>query len=176
MSFTPTPTLDAVVPTAQGLSQSRPEHLFVLGELITIRLPRTLSNGEVTVLEVVSPPGGAVPMHTHAGAETFMILDGEFELYGQVDGVTQTYSAPAGTVVHVPSQARHGYANVGSVPGRMMVTVHGEHQMEEFFRAIGVPVKDPSVLPVLDGPPDVEPLVRAMATYGVNFVDAPSFA
>jgi quercetin dioxygenase-like cupin family protein len=167
------------VPTAAasyGLSPAHPEHLLVVGELVTICLPREQTGGHLSVLEVQSPVGGGVPfLHTHPGAETFIVLEGQFELYGQVDGRKTTYPAPAGTVVHVPSQAPHGYANVGDTPGRMMLVLHGDNQMEEFFHAIGTRVPDPAHPPVVDGPPDASAFAEAMCTYGLTFIEAPPF-
>lgn len=167
----------AVAPDVSfGISPHTPKHLLVAGELVTIRLPREQTGGRLSVVEVRTPPGGGVPfLHAHPGAETFLILEGDFEIYGQTNGQKVTHPAPAGAVIHVPSQAPHGYANVGEGRGRMMLVLHGENQMEEFFQTVGLPVADPANPPVVDGPPDVEAFAAAMATYGLSFVEAPPF-
>jgi quercetin dioxygenase-like cupin family protein len=161
---------------ALTVSPSHPEQLLVFGEQVTILLSISQTSDPFSVMEVRSEAGGGVPfLHTHPGAETFVVLDGTFELYGQVDGEKRAYAAPTGTVVHIPSMAPHGYANVGDVPGRMLMIMHGEHQMEAFFRAIGVPVEEAQTLSGAGAPPDAEHLTALMKTYGLSFVEPPAF-
>jgi quercetin dioxygenase-like cupin family protein len=162
--------------SALTVSPSDPEQLVVLGEQITIMLPSAQTGGQFSVMEVRSDVDGGVPfLHTHLGAETFVVLEGTFELYGQVDGEKRAYAAPTGTVVHIPSMAPHGYANVGDTPGRMLMIMHGEHQMEAFFHAIGIPVEEAQYPSGAGDPPDAERMTAVMETYGLSFVEAPPF-
>lgn len=113
----------------------------ILGEVITIVLSQAQTGGTLTIMEVRSPPGGGMPvLHAHPGAKTFVGLAGTYDIYGETEGEPVTLTACPGTTVHVPSEAPHGYVNVGSTPGRMLVLVHGETRLEAFIRDVGVPL------------------------------------
>lgn len=112
----------------------------ILGEVITIVLSQTRTGATLTIMEVRSPPGGGMPvLHAHPGAKTFVGLAGTYDIYGETEGEPVTLTACPGTTVHVPSEAPHGYANVGSTPGRMLVLIHGENRLEAFVRDVGIP-------------------------------------
>jgi quercetin dioxygenase-like cupin family protein len=155
-------------------SPSRPEHRWLLGETITTLLSGASTGGELTVMEVRTPPGGGVPfLHTHPGGETFVVLDGTYEIYGQIDGEKQAIDAPVGRAVFIPSDAPHGYANVGDTPGRMLMLLHAGSRMEDFFRAVGTRIDDPAHPPAMEGPPDMERLAAVMAEYDMHFIEQP---
>ena len=119
----------------------------ILGEVITIALSQVQTGGALTLMEVRSPPGGGMPvLHAHPGAKTFVGLGGTYEVYGETEGEPVTLTACPGTTVHVPSEAPHGYANVGSTPGRMLILIHGENRLEAFIREVGVPLDDATEL------------------------------
>lgn len=155
-------------------SPSAPEHLWLLGETITTLLSGASTGGHLAVMEVRTPPGGGVPfLHTHPGDETFVVIEGSYEIYEQVDGEKRPIDAPTGRAVHIPSGAPHGYANVGETPGRMLMLLHAGSRMEDFFRAIGTPIDDPSRPPAGEGPPDMERLAAVMAAHEMRFVEQP---
>jgi hypothetical protein len=80
-----------------------------------------------------------------------------------------------GAVAHVAAMAPHGYANVGSTSGRLLMVFHGENQMEAFFRAVGIPMDDPAHPPIVDDPPDADRLMAVLAANNLTFVEAPPF-
>lgn len=167
-------TLDPTVRSSLVASPSAPEHRWLLGETVTTLLSREQTDDQLTVMEVRTPPGGGVPfLHTHPGAETFVVLDGTYEIYGQTDGEKRAIAAPAGRAVFIPAEAPHGYANVGDTPGRMLMLLHAGSRMEDFFRAIGTRINDPSRPPEMEGPPDMERLAAVMAEYDMRFIEQP---
>ncbi|GAB5427637.1 MAG: hypothetical protein Devi2KO_10960 [Devosia indica] len=74
--------------------------------------------------------------------------------------------AGPGTVVMVPSHARHNYSNAGSVPAAMTVVL--EQQMIDFFEELG------TTQPPEAGPPSAEMMERVMqscARHGIVILD-----
>jgi mannose-6-phosphate isomerase-like protein (cupin superfamily) len=90
----------------------------------------------MTVFEAHRPQGdpGGPELHSHPGFdETFYVLSGEWEFtVGE-----RTMLAGAGTVVHVPRGAFHGFRSTGKLDGKFVgVAVPGgiEHYFEEAAR------------------------------------------
>jgi quercetin dioxygenase-like cupin family protein len=83
-------------------------------------------------------PGWSLPPHIHNdAAETIHVIEGEFEM--TVDGATERLGP--GATIHVPAGVVHAGANVGSTPGRRLLTF-APAGMEEFFREAGAPSPD----------------------------------
>jgi quercetin dioxygenase-like cupin family protein len=73
-------------------------------------------HNDFCVLKGTIPPGGAVPLHSHADTEDFLVISGSVEAL-QDDGQSYTWiSARAGDFIHVPGNARHAWRNVSSEP------------------------------------------------------------
>jgi len=145
----------------------------ILGDVITIVLSQAQTGDTLTIMEVRSPPGGGMPvLHAHPGAKTFVGLAGTYDIYGETEGEPVTLMACPGTTVHVPSEAPHGYANVGGTPGRMLVLVHGENRLEAFIREVGVPLDDASA-PLGEGgaTAGLDRLRDVIGTYDIRIVD-----
>ena len=125
------------------------ENYFVIGDVITIKLTGSETENAYFIAEVVSQPGGGPWfLHTHEPQETFFVVEGSFEVYGQdANGQKYAIRAEVGDTVHVPGNAPHGFKNVGDKPGRMVLTYEPAHVMLNFFREIGVPMKDRNSLP-----------------------------
>ena len=87
------------------------------------------------------PPGWSLPRHTHEdAAETIHVIEGEFEM--TIAGATGRLGP--GETVHVPAGVVHSGANVGTAPGRRLLTF-SPAGMEEFFREAGAPAPDAEV-------------------------------
>lgn len=154
------------------ISEAPARWLEFLGEVVAVRLESDASAEGFTLLDVHTPARGGIPvLHTHPGAETMIVLRGEYEFYGREHGSRRVVAAPVGTVVYVPDGAPHGYANVGEAPGRLLVFNDAAAQMDAFFAAVGAPVEGPgatqSVLP------DLAAWLQAMHTYRFTFVEPP---
>ncbi|WP_454195143.1 cupin domain-containing protein [Nocardia sp. Marseille-Q1738] len=118
-------------------------HLALVGNVYTILIPGSATNGRYTLIEMRVPPGGGPPPHRHDFEEMFTVLEGRvrFTFRGtDVDVV-------AGATVNIPANAPHFFRNVSDVPARMlcMCTPAGQ---EEYFAEIGA---------VLDSPTDTPP-------------------
>jgi quercetin dioxygenase-like cupin family protein len=87
------------------------------------------TNGALTALENVIPPGQGPPAHVHAAQDEFWwVIEGElrFRLGGELS------RAPAGSFVFVPRGTPHSFQNVGAEPARMLV-MFTPAGMEGFF-------------------------------------------
>jgi quercetin dioxygenase-like cupin family protein len=147
------------------------EHLFVLTDLITIKISGRDTANQYAVFQETVPPQAGPPPHQHAEVEIFYVMEGEFEFL--LDDLHQPVRVAAGGVVHVPGQAVHTFRNVGAAAGRLLVTLLPGN-FEQFFRAVGTPVGE-GALPDLNQPPDpvsvdVPALLAAAPAYGLRFI------
>ncbi len=118
------------VPSAEGTTY------FVIGDIITVRVSGEDTHGGYLMVEAVSQPGGgAWFLHTHEPQETFYILEGTFEIYGQDDnGEKYAIRAEVGDTVHVPANTPHGFKHVSGGIGRMILTYEPAEPMLDFFK------------------------------------------
>ncbi len=120
------------------------------------------------LLEVEVPPGSGTPPHRHESPEVFRVLDGELRV-GLSDGAAlREISAPAGTVVHVPSGAVHHYRNASAAPARTLVLA--DRALEAFFRDLGREERPPGGAP--DGQ-EVAAIRAACARHGIELLEPP---
>jgi len=124
------------------LGPNEGEAMFVLGDVVTFKITAAESDNAYFLTEIVSLPGGGPAfLHTHVPMETFWILEGEYEVYGQDDeGGKYAIEAAAGSTVHVPGNVPHGFKNVGETTGRLLALYAPVVHQPEFFKEIGVPM------------------------------------
>ncbi|MCC6615725.1 MAG: cupin domain-containing protein [Anaerolineae bacterium] len=115
---------------------------FVIGDIIHVRVTGADTNGAYSAVEVVSLPGGGPSfLHTHEPQETFIVMEGSFELYGQDEnGEKYAIRAEVGDTVQVPANMPHGFKNVGDGIGRMLLIYEPADPMLRFFAEVGLPV------------------------------------
>ena len=145
--------------------------LWVLGGLVTRKVSSEQTGGAYSLFETVTQPGEGVPPHLHHREdELFYVLEGEFEFFDN----GRTEIGGPGTFIYVPKGNLHGFTNVGSIPGRMLnsQTPGGYHEL--FFEEIGEEATDLTTPPVMEGPPDIERVVRIAAKYGTEFPPPPA--
>ncbi len=149
--------------------------LLVLNELMTVLLSGKETNGKYAIVESITQPGDGVPLlHTHPQQETFLVLEGSYEIFRRdEEGNKYATPAPAGSMVHVPGGAPHGFQNVGNTPGKLLLTFEPAGNMEALFEEIGIPVEDKNNPPLMEGPPDMEALLKVFAKYELYFLEAP---
>lgn len=125
---------------------------YVIGDIIHVRLTGAETNDTYSVVEVVSQPGGGPSfLHTHEPQETFHVLEGTFEVYGQDEqGEKYAIRANVGDTVQVPANVPHGFKNVGEGVGRMMLIYEPAAPMLRFFEEVGIPVYGPDPGDVCD--------------------------
>lgn len=96
----------------------------------TVEILTPVGDGLPCVMRGTIPPGGVVPMHSHADPETFLMLGGEIEGY-----VGNDWSRiVAGDVLHVPGHVRHAWRNRSRAPVDMILVSTGT--IGRFFREI----------------------------------------
>ena len=153
----------AYVPSGEGKS------LWVVGELITLKMVGEDTKGAFTLLEEITPPQGGPPPHLHRHEdETFYVIEGELEfMVGD-----RTIPATAGSVLYGPRNILHGFKNVGTAPSRMIVLITPAG-FEGFFEEVGEPVSDPSSPPPPPGPEDIERVLAIGEKYGNEYPPPP---
>jgi mannose-6-phosphate isomerase-like protein (cupin superfamily) len=141
--------------------------LWVLGELLTLKVPSRRTGGAYSLFEVVTQPWSGPPPHVqHRGDEAFYVLEGEYEFL--VDG--NTLRAGSGSLVYVPKGALHAHRNVGEVPGRMLTTHTPGDLYEHFFENAGRPAElDPGEPPAFEERPGTEKrTVEVASEFGIE--------
>ena len=121
------------------------------------------TGGEFALVDERAKRGDRVPLHRHAAdVESFYVVAGEVSFFlGDAPGVR----AGAGSFVHVPAGAVHGF-RVESETARYLILTTPRHG--EFYRAITLP-SGPG-----GGPPaesiEGSQIGKAAREYGIEFV------
>lgn len=105
------------------------------------------TSGHYTIYEVVSAPGGGVPLHEHDWAEAFYVLEGEYEISYLVENrEVQVVIAVPGAFVNVPGRVLHAYR---STSGRFskMLSLNQPVGLEPLIRELGLPCSGPGAEP-----------------------------
>ena len=138
---------------------------WVLGELVTYKIPSPRTGGAYSLFEVATPPGAGSPPHVqHREDEAFYVLEGEFEFL--LNG--NTLIAGAGSLLYVPKGTLHAHRNVGEGVGRMLITQTPGGLYERFFEEVGKPADGESGPLAFQARPEVD-IIRAIASeYGIE--------
>jgi quercetin dioxygenase-like cupin family protein len=98
------------------------------------------TDGALTAVENVIPPGEGPPLHTHANEDEFWwVIEGELRF--TLGEALET--APAGSFVFVPRGTPHNFQNVGSDAARILV-MFTPAGMERFFERFAEPSDEPA--------------------------------
>jgi len=106
---------------------------WVLGDHYRFKISSEETRGSLAVVEIIAFPENGPPPHIHHREdESFYILDGTFAvLIGD-----QSFGGSTGDFVHIPKGTLHTYENIGTTPGRILVTLT-PGGFENFWREIG---------------------------------------
>jgi mannose-6-phosphate isomerase-like protein (cupin superfamily) len=138
----------------------------VVGDRYTFLLTAEHTEGAYAVFEFFVPPGSGSPPHVHHREdEAFYVVDGEFEF--TVAG--QPLRVSAGQSVFGRRGVPHNFKNVGSIPGRMIVTITPAG-LEEFFAEVGTPLRSREDAPAVPSPEDIRRLKEAGPKYGLELL------
>lgn len=142
--------------------------LWVTDELMTFKVMGEDTGGKYALTDSIVPPGGGPPPHIHHREdEAFWVLEGELEIrVGE-----ETFTAGAGSFIHLPRGVAHSYQNVGTGLARFL-TFLAPAGLERFFEEVGKPGSDP-LFPPPFGDEDVENLFAVAPRYGVEIVPPP---
>jgi len=167
--------------TWEGSTTSSPRTgttVDVLGMTMSFRLNGAETAGKFSITDsYVLPGAGPVFLHTHPAEETFIILEGQFEVYGRVDGTKVSQTVGPGHIHHVSSNAPHGIKNSGSTMGRMLLLFHPADLQESLFRDIGKSTS-PTAMPMpltKPSPEDVARLMKAFEKHRMKLLEEPHF-
>jgi quercetin dioxygenase-like cupin family protein len=139
--------------------------LWVLGELVTYKVPSQQTGGAYSLFEVATQPGAGPPAHIqHREDESFYVLEGEYEFL--VEGYTMR--AEAGSLLYIPNGTLHAHKNVGEGMGRMLVTQTPGGLYERFFEEAGKPADDRAGPLVFEDRLAVANIVAIAAEYGIE--------
>jgi quercetin dioxygenase-like cupin family protein len=147
---------------------------FVIGDIITVKITGEETDGAYLIVEVASQPGGGPWfLHTHEPQETFYVLDGVFEVYGQdQDGKKYAIRTEMGDTVQVPGNVPHGFKNVGDEVGRMLLIYEPADPMLKFFQEIGIAMPDRTTVPDMTGLPATEEILTILRKH-MTLVEVP---
>lgn len=144
------------------------ESVWLVGDLITVKLPAESTDGVLSVVETKTPPGGGPPPHIHHNEdETFYVLEGTVEmLVGE-----QTIRADEGSSAHVAKGTLHTYKNIGTSPSKLLAVI-SPGGLEKFFLEAGDSAANGAAPP--EGEPDVGRIVELGQEYGLEFPPPPT--
>jgi quercetin dioxygenase-like cupin family protein len=132
--------------------------LWVLGNLIDVKVTAEDTGGNFSVVEIIQPPGAGVPPHAHVEMdEYFHVIEGETEF--TIAG--KPVKAPAGTFIHVPKGVIHSFTNMSGQPAKI-ADFHTPGGFEHFFEECGTAYAEGSnpPAPVAMQPAAVEALFK----------------
>jgi quercetin dioxygenase-like cupin family protein len=110
------------------------EPLNVLGPTVRILTPAGVDDDAPCAILGSIPPGGVIPLHSHADPETFLALSGEVEgLSLSPDGAEWVRFGPE-DVFHVPDDAPHAWRNPGPEPAVSLIVTRA--RIGRFFREV----------------------------------------
>ena len=119
----------AHVPPGEGTRS-----LWVLGELVTYKVPSRQTGGAYALFEVTTRPGSGPPPHVnHREDEAFYVLEGDYEFL--TGG--ETMRAGAGSLIYVPKGTLHTHKNVGEGVGKLLLSQTPGGLYEIFFEKAG---------------------------------------
>ena len=147
--------------------------MFVLGDVVTFKISGADSEYAYFLTEIMSVPGGGPAfLHTHIPQETFWILEGEYEMYGQDDnGEKYTIAAPQGSTIHVPGNVPHGFRNVGDTMGKVLALYAPVVHQPEFFEEIGVPMESTLSAMPFDQMPSNDRIMQVLEKYEMQLLE-----
>ena len=158
-----------------SLAPDEGKALFVLGDVVTFKITAKESNDAYFLTEIVSEPGGGPAfLHTHVPQETFWIVEGGYEVYGQDEnGDKYTIEAAPGATVHVAANVPHGFKNVGSTMGKVLALYAPVTHQPEFFEEIGVPMGSSTDPMPFDRMPSPERIIEVLAKHEMRLIENP---
>jgi quercetin dioxygenase-like cupin family protein len=152
-------------------TKQKPEKLWFLNSLITVRVSAADGTDGITVLEHQVPFGDSPPLHIHHNEdEIFHMISGEVRLL--VGG--NEMSLRAGETLRAPKDVPHTFVVVSPEGARWLtITSHGD--FERMVRALSVPAACDALPAPLGAPTpeQVAKLAKACRAHGVEIVGPP---
>jgi quercetin dioxygenase-like cupin family protein len=144
------------------------EAIWAVGSLFVVKLAVEESGGSLSVMQVVSPSGGATPLHVHhAEAEAFYLLEGEMTYQAG----EEVFELRSGSFVYLPKDVPHRFRIRGTAPAKFLAlgTPGG---VEHLYREVGVPAAE-LILPLPPTPEEFGRWPAAAPKYGLELLGPP---
>lgn len=108
---------------------SKGPKLDIFGDIVTVIVTGSDTDGKYAVLHGVTPPNGGPPLHVHLfESEVFYVLKGSFIFV--ING--EKLEAPTGSTVFIPAGVSHQYQNNSDETGELLLFVEPAG-LDEFF-------------------------------------------
>jgi len=141
---------------------------WMLGGLYEVRVSSEETNGAMTVMEMLIPPGFGPPPHTHPGSETVAVLEGTLTYHIAGD----KFDGKPGSVFHIAKDVTENFEPTGTENLRVLVT-YAPGGIENFFAEAGEPAPRHELPPPMTEPPDLERITEIGRRHGMN-IQAPA--
>ncbi|MDT0538341.1 MULTISPECIES: cupin domain-containing protein [Croceitalea] len=129
----------------------------VLGDQQTFKLTGEDTDGRLTLIEEVNPPGTMIPPHVHTNEdEVFKVLEGELE----VTVGSKTVILKAGDLAFAPKNIPHSWKVIGDKDCKTILSAFPSG-IELMFQELGE-------LP--PGPPNFEKVTEICGRFGISFI------
>lgn len=150
------------------------ETLGIAGGNYRIIISGEETNGNYAVIEMLVPPNGGPPPHSHPETqEMFYVVQGQFEFKTE----TGKQIVDEGGFINIPfGGAIHCFKNSSEKVGRLLCTVVPSG-LENYFKEIGQPTALGQFLPIPEHTPEREALIKQVdkkygqQTYPRDFLD-----
>lgn len=150
----------APVPPGEGASS-----LWVMGVLMTHKIPSRRTGGAYALFEVTTRPGTGPPPHIHHREdEAFYVLEGDYDFL--IGG--KTLRVGADSLLYVPKGTLHAHRAIGGGEGRMLLTQTPGGSYERFFEAVGKPAEHEGRPLASESQPDMRRIVQIAAEHGIE--------
>ena len=133
----------------------------MLGGVYEVKVSSDESDGAMTIMEMLIPPGAAPPPHTHPGTETVYVIEGNLR-YNIGD---ETHEGGPGAIFHIPEGVLENFEPL--TESRILV-VYKPGGIERFFEEAGDPSEAGVLPPPPDEPPDIERLIEIGERHGMS--------
>ncbi len=155
---------------AQLVPDGAGEALWFLGSLVTIKVAGAQTDGRLTLVEFLNPPGFAPPMHRHTlEDEVFYLLAGTARFFCGDD----VLAAGPGDVVLLPRGLPHSFV-VGSGEALRTLQITSPGGFEDFARDAGAP----ATVRVIPEPAAIDPVAlgHSASRHGIEILGPPPHA
>jgi uncharacterized RmlC-like cupin family protein len=150
------------------LHEDEGEAFWFLDGLATVKAPSSMTRGRWSLVELVSPPRSATPLHRHHDEdEAFYILSGTAEFH--CDGKTLT--GGPGDFLFLPAGLPHAYIVGAEAPLRQLALAGAgaPSSFDMFVQQASEPARERR----LPRPLDPEALRQAAAQHGIEILGPP---
>jgi quercetin dioxygenase-like cupin family protein len=143
----------------------------MVGDSIAVLHGAVASGGRFEFFLAHAWPGGGPPLHTHPEAETFYVLDGQFEFSSYFDGELKSAICGPGDTACIPGAVPHTFRCLDGGEGRCAIFVTPAGR-DGFFREAGRPANAGNIEALRAEPVDFPRLLEIAGRHNLALWDA----